>query len=296
MAKSRRRKRKQSLAKAKTDTRKTSLPKQSRAWEPTTVIDIQQSTLPQIIETEHRLAMTAAERYGKYYKHAEAATSFISLFPKSVPPTLPIFARFWSLTKKHHLLALLSTVRLHQTQAMMDLRQTLEAAVCAAFAIVYTDPALFADTTEAGTLDSSQALSRKRYRWLDDNFPDASLYIKGHKDGINNSTAHANIVYTHRIFELKEREYNLPFFDIDDEYYTRTDLYTIGAIGISLMNLFYAVNDRHGRPIEFVEDFEQRLLLLNSQSEELQKEMLADPRTIELAQRIAASERRDSNT
>ena len=258
MAKSRRRKRKQSLAKAKTDTRKASLPKQSRAdraigigppraWEPT--VDIQQSTLPEIIETEHRLA----------------------------------------------LLALLSTVRLHQTQAMMDLRQTLEAAVCAAFAIVHTDPALFADTTEAGALDSSQTLSRKRYRWLDDNFPDASLYIKGHKDWINNSTAHANIVYTHRIFELKEREYNLPFFDIEDDYYTRTDLYTIGAIGISLMKLFYGVNDRHGRPIEFVADFERRLLALNAQSDELQKEMLANPRTIELAQRIAVSERRDSN-
>jgi hypothetical protein len=286
MAKSRRRERKPGLAKVNTDTRKASLPKQ-------TAVDIQQSTLPDIIETEHRLAMTAAERYGEYYKHAEAATSFISLFPKSVPPTLPIFARFWSLTKKHHLLALLSTVRLHGTQAMMDLRQTLEAAVCAAFAIVHTDPALFADTTAVGTLDSSQALSRRRYRWLDDNFPDASRYIKDHKDRINNSTAHANIVYTHRIFELRATEYNLPFFDIEDEYHTCTDLYTIGAIGISLMDLFYGVNDRHGRPVEFVEGFEQRLLSLNAQSAALQKEMLADPRSIALAQRIAASERRD---
>jgi hypothetical protein len=71
-----------------------------------------------------------------------------------------------------------------------------------------------------------------------------------------------------------------------------TDLYTIGAIGISMMNLFYGVNDRNGRPIEFVEDFEPRLLSLNAQSEALQKEMLADPRTIEIAQRVAASERK----
>ena len=81
------------------------------------------------------------KRRGKdseYYKHAEATTSLISFFAKSVPQTLPIFARFWSQTKKHHLLALLSTVRLHQSQAMMDLRLTLEAAVCAAFAIVHT--------------------------------------------------------------------------------------------------------------------------------------------------------------
>lgn len=60
---------------------------------------IEQSTLPEIIETEHRLVMSAAERYREYYKYAEAVTAFISLFAKSVPPTLPIFARFWSLTK-----------------------------------------------------------------------------------------------------------------------------------------------------------------------------------------------------
>jgi len=240
------------------------------------VVEIRQSTLPEIIETEHRLVISPAQRYREYYTHAEATTAFISLFPKSVPPTLPIFARFWSLTKKHHLLALLSTVRLHQTQAMMNLRQTLEAAVCTAFAIVHTDPALFADSTEDGILDPSQTLSRKRYKWLDDNFPDASLYIKTHKDQINKSTAHANIVYTHRVFERREKEYYLPFFDREDDYYTCADLYTIGAIGISLMNLFYGVNDRFGKPIEFVKDFEAQLLALNAQSEALQKEMLAD--------------------
>jgi hypothetical protein len=141
------------------------------------MIEIKQCTLPEIIETEHRLAISAAERYGAYYAHAEAVTSFLSLFPKSVPSTLPIFARFWSLTKKHHLLALLSTVRLHQTQAMMDLRQTLEAAVCAAFAIAHIDPALFADITDGGVLDSSPRLARRRYKWLEDNFRDASIIL-----------------------------------------------------------------------------------------------------------------------
>jgi hypothetical protein len=167
---------------------------------------------------------------------------------------------------------------------MLDLRQTLEAAVCTAFAIAHNDPVLFVDTREDGILDSSKTLAAKRYRWLSDNFSDASRYIKDHKDRINNSTAHANIVYTHGIFEHGEGEYNLPFFDIEDKYHVYTDLYTIGAIAISLMNLFYGVNERYGRPIEFVDNFEQRLLSLAAESEALQKEMLADPRAVRIAQ------------
>jgi hypothetical protein len=90
------------------------------------VVEIKQSTLPDIIDTEHRLTLAARERCGNFYAQAESATAFLSLFIESVPPTLPIFARFWSLTKKHHLLAMLSTVRLHHVQAMFDLRQSLE--------------------------------------------------------------------------------------------------------------------------------------------------------------------------
>jgi hypothetical protein len=47
---------------------------------------------------------------------------------------------------------------------MLDLRQTLEAAVCTAFAIAHNDPVLFVDTREDGILDSSKTLAAKRYR------------------------------------------------------------------------------------------------------------------------------------
>jgi hypothetical protein len=251
------------------------------------VVDIKQSTLPDIIETEHRLTLAARERYADHYALAETATAFLSLFVTSVPPTLPMFARFWSLSKKHHLLALLSTVRLHHTQAVLDLRQSLEAAVCAAFAIVHTDPALFADTKN-GILESTKGLSTKRYRWLEKNFPEASQYIKEHKDRINISTAHANIVYTHRIFEQGKGEFNLPFFDNEDPYHVQTDLYTVGATAISLMNLFYGVNDRNCKPLHFVSNFEDRLLALDARFKALQAKMLADPRAVDIAKRIAA--------
>ena len=153
--------------------------------------------------------------------------------------------------------------------------------------IVHTDPALFADTKN-GILESTKALSTKRYRWLEKNFPDASRYIKEHKDRINISTAHANIVYTHTIFEQGEREFNLPFFDNEDPYHVQTDLYTVGATAISLMNLLYGVNDRNCKPLRFAPNFEDRLLALNARFEALQAKMLADPRTVDIAKRIAA--------
>src|SRR6516164_11309174 len=40
-----------------------------------------------------------------------------------------MFARFFSLLKKHHMLALLSALRLHKVQTMINLRQVLEAGI-----------------------------------------------------------------------------------------------------------------------------------------------------------------------
>jgi len=60
--------------------------------------------------------------------------------------------------RKHHTVALFSTVRLHRIQAMMDLRQTLEAGACAAYAIANTDQASF-DMDEDGILNATQNLA-----------------------------------------------------------------------------------------------------------------------------------------
>lgn len=69
------------------------------------------------------------------------------------------------------MLALLSTVRLHKVQSMMNLRQVLEAGAAAAFAIANPEMQHFADTDANGFLDPSKALAKKRYAWLDKHFP-----------------------------------------------------------------------------------------------------------------------------
>src|SRR3981189_1468214 len=85
------------------------------------------NTLEGLVKSEYLLAHTASERYGVYYFHARETTVFLSKCITSIDIIQENFARFLSYTKKHHLLAVLSTIRLHKVQAFMNLRHVLEA-------------------------------------------------------------------------------------------------------------------------------------------------------------------------
>ena len=128
-------------------------------------MDFKQKTIDDIIESEHLTVSTAPQRYGAYYTIELDLAEFLSSAVKSVNRDHAIFVRFLSQVKKHHLLAVFSTVRQHQIQAMMNLRQVLENGACAAFAIANPEPTHFASTTPGGTLDTSNKLN-DAYKWL----------------------------------------------------------------------------------------------------------------------------------
>jgi hypothetical protein len=182
-----------------------------------------QSTLQEIIESERELLLTADQRYGDYYRHARECSIFLSRCFISVDPDRLMFARFFSLLKKHHMLALLSTLRLHRIQAMMNLRQVLEAGAAAAFAIANPEPEHFAIANASGIIDPSPELTGKRYQWLDRNFPANSAAIKEKKELINSYFAHTNVVLTSKTFEVNEAGtwISAPFFDVEDEYHVK---------------------------------------------------------------------------
>lgn len=184
-------------------------------------MDLKQKTIADIIQSEHLMLSTAPQRYGAYYTIALEVSMFLSSAVKSINQDRETFVRFLSQVKKHHLLAVFSTVRLHHIQATMNLRQVLEVGACAA--IANPEPAHFASTTPEGTLDASQKLTAERYKWLDDKFPEGSSEIKAMKTLINSSTAHANIAYTQNNFRLADsgNGFTTPFFDIEDEYFVK---------------------------------------------------------------------------
>jgi hypothetical protein len=181
--------------------------------------------------------------------------------------------------EKHLTLALFSTVRLHKEQAMMDLRQALEAGACAAFAIANPDHAHFVDTDKFGVLDPSQKLASKRYKWLDAKHPNASKAIQEGKDQINSSNSHANLLSAYGRSRADEQEgwFSAPFFDVENEYHVKTDLWRIADSALTLLHVFYEVNEERD-VIKFVDNFWPIIQQLGQRNEALRQEMRASDR------------------
>ena len=257
-------------------------------------MDFKQSNIGEILDSERLMVLTAPERYGWYYTQALDSSVFLSKFIKSLDGDRFVFGRFHSQVKKHHLLALFSTVRLHEAQSTMNLRQVLEAGACAAFAIANPHPNHFVTTDSQGLPNSSQKLMAKIYNWLNQNYPDGSQNIKAMKDLINASTAHANLAFTGSKFKQNDDDISSPFFDFEDPYFVKTDLWRIGNISISLLNLFYGVNQGLN-VIKFVDDFHVTFDALVAQSKAIHAEMTSTDRykaAAMKAQAAAVGERR----
>jgi hypothetical protein len=215
-----------------------------------------QSTLEEIWDSERRMLEMAKDRFGEYWTHARGCTVFLSRCITSFDVSRMMFGHFFAHLKKHHTLALFSAARLHKVQAMMDLRQVLEAGASAAFAIANPEQEHFVDVDEQGILDPSQPLTRKRYAWLDSNYPDKSKWIADTKKQINESAAHANLVSANNVFRVNDAGdfASTPFFDVEDDYYIKTDLWLISCVALTLMDFFYGVNLQY-KAIEFVGGF-----------------------------------------
>lgn len=236
-----------------------------------------QSTIDEILDSEREMVIRGFDRYGAYFSNA---SDFINILGNGMINSISadrfVFAIFLSQIKKHLTLSLFSALRLHHTQAMMNLRQALEAGACAAYAIENTDPANFADVRDDGTLDPSKKLAQKRYDWLDQNFPDGSAGIKRMKDMVNVIGTHANIVTALHTFknDLEAKIFNTPFFDYENERWVKTDLWQIANVALGIMDLFYGVNELSGA-IKLQDTWPDQFNALAKENERLKAEMLA---------------------
>jgi hypothetical protein len=172
------------------------------------------------------------------------------------------------------------------------MRQVLEAGANAAYGLGVPNHEDFVNHDVDGILDAPSSLSIKRYTWLNENFPAASLVIKRQKDHINNSCAHSNMIYVFNNFEMdfeKNHNFTMNFFDKTDDYMIKTDLWFTANMTMGLVDLFYGVNKKHPR-IKLVSNFATQLKKLEAENLALKQEMEKHPRYVAAMERSLAKD------
>ncbi len=240
--------------------------------------DYKQSTLADIIDSEGRMAFDAHERYGRYFQNALSLNNLVQQGIVNVDKNHFVFACFFSSVKKHITLALLSAVRLHHTQASMDLRQAIESGSAAAYAIGNPELEKFVDNSSE-ILEIPENLTTTQYRWLDEHYAEGSKALRQFKKHINHLSAHSNLIYAQKIFRYQEdlSSFYTPFFDIEDEYHVKSDLWFTAHVTLILLDLLYGVNQNY-QSLIFVENFQSQLSTFQKESIALKNEMIEDAR------------------
>lgn len=258
--------------------------------------DLKQSDLSEIITTEHELLKKAPDIYGDFFKHAVDSFKLLQTFVVTIKDEAWLFIAFLSHLKKHHLLGLLSAVRRHHVQFVMNLRQVIESGTNASYALGNPKPEDFALSTPGGILEIPEKLKKKRYSWLGKNYPKGSKAIESMKK-LMQKPSHSNIIDAHRTFkyELKNKTAQLktPFFDFQNDFQVKSNLWSLANMAMGLMDLFYGINLKY-KTITFSPNFIKDLQLLEKENKRLKKIIMDTPR-FKRADKIAkAREKRKS--
>lgn len=234
-----------------------------------------QSTLAK----ESELVNSANQQYGDYYNNATDFLSLLTTFIKEINPNGYVFGLYLSQLRKSLLLSFLSCLRNHQEQTLLTLRVGYESMVLAAYAIKHPDETEFIEKNEQGILYEKTNLRKNCYKWLAENYPTQSTSIKGQKDIISASAAHANVIYpfTYTNLDYENRKIEFNFFDHEDGYVTKTNLWQIANCAMGAMDLFALVN-REQRLFVLKDNFVELLKTFEASNHALKAQMMESKR------------------
>jgi len=230
-----------------------------------------------ISEEEHELVVAARDKYGKVFDIAHELVKFLTNFMESINRETYVFMSFLSLARKSLLLALLSTVRTHQVQTQMNIRQALEAGVKGAYALVFPDLERFAIKKEDGTLEEKEDLARCCYQWLEENYIEESNATKALKKSINELFAHANVLTTQNITEFSNEKYLSTIFDKEDSLMVKSSLWLVANVSFGLINLFAKISLKT-KNIRLVPDFATKISEYRKAIENIKQQLEGNPR------------------
>lgn len=173
----------------------------------------------EISEIENALLRTAQLEYGKFFDNTNGLVSFSTDFYNEVDISFWLFMGFYAQVHNSLVLALISTLRKHDIQTNMMLRQALESVVLACYSAYNKDEKDFAQKNHEGLLVLDEKVLSKAYKWIETNYKTHYDKIKYMKNKINETSAHANIlsVFNNAVFSHNNKIVT-SFFDGNDEY------------------------------------------------------------------------------
>lgn len=240
-------------------------------------MEFKQSTIEDILTSEHEMFLHGGECYGEYFNNAAEFNDLLNNFIKSVDdPSKFIAVAFIFQARKYHTLALFSAIRRHHIQTSMNLRYVIEAAQWATYAMGNKEQEKFYSKGANDIINVEDKHERAMYKWLDDNFKIKADETRRLKKMISGAGAHSNISYAFQNFEMKpfhDAGFKTTFFDPENDYWIKTDLWFVANTALGLLDLFYGVNQKY-KVFRFIDDFSQRFKELVDQNNRLKAEMM----------------------
>jgi hypothetical protein len=155
----------------------------------------------------------------------------------------------------------------------------LEAGAWASYAMAHTESNMFAEVDGDGHMEVPKRLEKARNEWLRKNYETKSNEIENLKRIINASVAHANLIHASNAFQMRDSSnpgFDSPFFDLENPYQVRSDLWFVGNTAMGLTDLLVEIN-KSEKVFQLIDDFDERFLALSSESSRQRRDMMQTP-------------------
>jgi len=229
-------------------------------------------------EAENKLVTEAELKHGRVFLNTKQLIELFWDFLESAEIDAWIFISFLTQVKKYATLSLLSALRLHNAQALMNMRQMFEAGVLASYALVEKDVTTYYYKDKHDCARENKRVKEKAYKWLENEYKNSSDVIKNQKNTINSMWTHSSILLTLLNFKMDKNEKFLSmFFDDEDDFLTKNKIWFIGNSCWGQLNL-YAELIRKTKLAKLKSNFDQEMKNLGDENEKIKRELMNNPR------------------
>lgn len=203
---------------------------------------------------------------------------FVSVNHEALPYPALMFLTFHAQFHNALVLCLLSSVRKHNVQFHMMLRQALENGVLACYALFETNKDAFYKVNKYDIIEIDKNIKVKAYNWLEKNYKDRSDMIKHMKEYINELFAHAGSPDPSNFhFDRSSSEFYTKFFDSDDILFAKIRLHLVGKTALVFLDLFAKII-KTIPIVSLVDDFSQKIDSFINESIQIENEIKSSHR------------------